>query len=198
MRFTMLETIREYALERLKASGEEDVLRRQHAAYYLALAEAAEPQIQGAEQAVWLDRLETEHDNLRAALAWSLEARGLRQENGFQAQVSHISPESSTSLQPPASSLSEIGLRLAAALGEFWWPLGHVSEGRRWLNQILDLRFAILDLEAADQSKIGYPNGVNLKICNRQGALPGRRTGLRPGRLRGGSHVAGGEPDSIP
>jgi predicted ATPase/transposase/transcriptional regulator with XRE-family HTH domain len=103
-RFTMLETIREYALERLEASGEEDILRRQHAAYYLELAEGAEPQIQGAEQAVWLDRLEMEHDNLRAALSWALTARA-----------------------------AEIGLRLAAALGEFWWPRGHVSEGRRWL-----------------------------------------------------------------
>jgi predicted ATPase/DNA-binding XRE family transcriptional regulator len=107
-RFTMLETIREYALERLEASGEEDMLRRQHAAYYLALAEGAEPQIQGAEQATWLDRLERDHDNLRAALSWAL-----------------------------AAGATEIGLRLAAALGEFWWPLGHVSEGRRWLAAAL-------------------------------------------------------------
>jgi len=107
-RFTMLETIREYALERLKASGEEDILRRQHAAYYLALAEGAEPQIQGAEQAAWLDRLEMEHDNLRAALSWAL-----------------------------TDGAAEIGLRLAAALGEFWWPRGHVSEGRRWLAAAL-------------------------------------------------------------
>jgi predicted ATPase/transposase/DNA-binding XRE family transcriptional regulator len=107
-RFTMLETIREYALERLEASGEEDVLRRQHAAYYLALAEGAEPQIQGAEQAVWLDRLEMEHDNLRAALSWAL-----------------------------TDGAAEVGLRLAAALGEFWWPRGHVSEGRRWLAATL-------------------------------------------------------------
>jgi transposase/tetratricopeptide (TPR) repeat protein len=107
-RFTMLETIREYALERLEASGEQDMLRRQHAAYSLALAEGAEPQIQGAEQAAWLDRLETEHDNLRAALSWAI-----------------------------TSGAAAIGLRLAAALGEFWWPRGHVSEGRRWLAAAL-------------------------------------------------------------
>jgi transposase len=141
-RFTMLETIREYARERLEASGDEEFLRRQHAEYYLALAEAAEPLIQGAEQAAWLDRLETEHDNLRAALSWSL-----------------------------ASGAAEIGLRLAGALGEFWWPLGHVSEGRRWLNQILNLRFAILDREAADQSRIQHQKSAIAKALYRAGEL---------------------------
>jgi predicted ATPase/transposase/DNA-binding XRE family transcriptional regulator len=141
-RFTMLETIREYALERLEASGEDDTLRRQHAAYYLALAEEAESQIQGAEQAVWLDRLEAEHDNLRAALRWAL-----------------------------SNGAAEIGLRLAAALGEFWWPRGHVSEGRGWLNQILDLRFTILDLETADQSKIQNLKSAIAKALYRAGEL---------------------------
>jgi predicted ATPase len=73
-RFRMLEPVRQYALERLRQSGEEDGARRRHAGYYLALAEEAEPRIKGHEQVEWLDRLEAENDNLRAAIGWSLEA----------------------------------------------------------------------------------------------------------------------------
>jgi tetratricopeptide (TPR) repeat protein len=108
-RFSMLETIREFALERLVASGEGPGLRRRHAQHYLALAEEAEPKLAGVEQAAWLERLETEHDNLRAALGWS----------GSDGE----SPE--------------IGLRLAGALLWFWYTRGHFAEGRRWLMQLL-------------------------------------------------------------
>jgi predicted ATPase/DNA-binding SARP family transcriptional activator/DNA-binding CsgD family transcriptional regulator len=72
-RFRLLETVRQYASEKLVESGEEDDIRRRHARFFLALAEEAEPGLRGPRQVEWLDHLEQEHDNLRAALAWSLE-----------------------------------------------------------------------------------------------------------------------------
>src|SRR6266581_2918392 len=73
MRLVMLETIREYGLEMLVASGEMEASQQAHAHYYLALAEEAEPELGGPQQAEWLERLEREHDNQRAAMQWSLE-----------------------------------------------------------------------------------------------------------------------------
>jgi predicted ATPase len=73
-RYRMLEPIRQYALEQLRESGEEDEVRRRHLQHYLALAEEAEPRIRGRDQIEWLDRLEAENDNLRAAIGWLLEA----------------------------------------------------------------------------------------------------------------------------
>ena len=107
-RFSMLETIREYALEQLAASGQAETLRRQHAAYFLALAEAIVPQLIEPQEARWLARLEEEHDNLRAALQWF---------------VDHDETEKAA--------------RLAAALRWFWDTHGHVGamEGRAtWLQ----------------------------------------------------------------
>lgn len=109
-RFTMLETIRAYALEHLAASGEETAARHAHLAYYLALAEAAEPHLSGAGQERWLQHLETEHDNLRQALHWSLE-------------------------QGDATT----ALRLGGALWRFWYVRSHLGEGRRWLEQALEV-----------------------------------------------------------
>ncbi|MCA1597832.1 MAG: tetratricopeptide repeat protein, partial [Chloroflexi bacterium] len=114
-RFTMLETIREYALEQLAASGQRKAVQERYAAYYLALAEAAAPHLHGPEQATWLRRLEAEQDNLRAALSWSCTAEG----------GGHLSP-------------AEVGLRLAAALWFFWHLRGSEGEGRRWIARVLE------------------------------------------------------------
>ncbi len=114
-RFTMLETIREYALEHLAAAGEADALFRAHAHYIFAQVEAAESQLTGVERGRWLARLEQEHDNLRAALAWTQRA--------------------------PAAD--PIGLRLRWDLSWFWYFRGYLSEGRAWAEGMLardDLR----------------------------------------------------------
>jgi predicted ATPase len=115
VRFTMLETIREYALTRLAEtnSGESreiDLVRRRHAAYFLDLAERAEANLRGPEQMPWMARLEEEHDNFRAALQ---ACRDLGD--------------------------SEIGLRLAAALWRFWQTRGYLSEGREQLLSTLSM-----------------------------------------------------------
>src|SRR5205814_2100056 len=113
LRFGMLETIREFAGEQLAAAGEGAAARRRQAAYFLRLAEEAEPRLTGAGRQGWLARLETEHDNLRAALAWSAEAVA-RGEAG-----------------------ADLGLRWAWALTWFWFFRGHVSEGRAWVEPAL-------------------------------------------------------------
>jgi tetratricopeptide (TPR) repeat protein len=133
-RFTMLETIREYALECLAERGEEEILRWRYAAYYLTLAEQAEQGLQGPDARRWLDRLEAEHDNLRAVLAWCLEEQAGKKQADQEAfeQLHSLSPG-----LPICLSRFEISLRLAAALWWFWWARGHGSEGRRWLAQAL-------------------------------------------------------------
>jgi predicted ATPase len=110
-RFLMLETIREYAAERLESSGEANAAQRRHLDYFLGLAARAEPHLHAATQLEWLDRLQAEHDNLRAALAWSLG-------EGHDAAVA---------------------LRLAAALHWFWAFRSYLSEGRAWLGAALAL-----------------------------------------------------------
>jgi predicted ATPase len=112
-RFVLLETVREYGLERLAEAGETETTHEAHAAYYLALAERAELELSSPQQISWFERLERVHDNLRAALSWFLEQGSERQR-------------------------SELALRLSGALSQFWFIRGYVSEGEYWLERTLD------------------------------------------------------------
>ncbi len=109
LRFTMLETIREYALERFTAQSAADATRRKHMQYYLGLAQAAEPHLFNEGRNVLLRRLAQELDNLRAALRWCLS--GARDRT--------------------------LALQLANALGSFWYLQGRLSEGRAWFEAAL-------------------------------------------------------------
>ena len=82
VRYTMLEPVRQYAREKLRESGEEDAVQERHAGFFLALAEEAEPEMSGPDQEAWLRRLEREHANLRAALAWALDPAHSRRTEG--------------------------------------------------------------------------------------------------------------------
>jgi len=109
-RFRMLVMIREYALEKLDGSDESEGIHARHAAAYLALAEGAAPHLQRKDQKRWLDRLELEHDNLRAALERDLGSRK-----------------------------TENAVRIVSALWRFWQARGHLREGRAWGDRVLAL-----------------------------------------------------------
>jgi predicted ATPase/class 3 adenylate cyclase len=111
-RYRMLETMRQYAGEKLIETGESELLRDRHLDHYLDLAETAAPHLVRPEQVEWLDRLEGDHDNLRAALEWSL-----------------------------GKQRPEQVLRLSAALGTFWYLHCHWIEGSRWLERALAMPF---------------------------------------------------------
>jgi predicted ATPase/DNA-binding CsgD family transcriptional regulator len=106
--YRMLEPVKQYAREKLEDAGEGETIRRRHADYFLALAEKAQPKLRGAEDKKWLERLEAEHDNMRAALSFALEAGEI-----------------------------ELTLQLAGVLGTFWHIHSHSDEGRKWLEAAL-------------------------------------------------------------
>jgi tetratricopeptide (TPR) repeat protein len=108
-RYGMLEPVRQYALEKLEESSEARVASRRHTAFFLDLAEQAHPELRGPHQAEWLDRLEREHGNLRAAMGRALSAE-----------------ETVTAT------------RLGWALWVFWWLRGYQREGRRWMEMLLE------------------------------------------------------------
>jgi predicted ATPase/class 3 adenylate cyclase len=156
-RFMMLETIQEYAREKLEESGEAEKFKHAHAEYSLALAEEANAELRGPEAPKGLERLEAEHDNMRAALEWAL-----GQEN------------------------AELGLRLAGALWWFWWMRGHYSEGRRWIEEALasDGRgspesrarslagVAALALEQGDLDRVEEASAEGLELLAREATGP--------------------------
>jgi predicted ATPase/class 3 adenylate cyclase len=107
-RYRMLETIRQYAHEKLFEMGEGDVMRARHRDWFAQWAEQGQAELTGPRQAAWLAHLEDEHDNLRAALEWAL------------------------------ASEPETGLRLAAAIWQFWDIRGYTSEGSKWLGKVLE------------------------------------------------------------
>jgi predicted ATPase len=109
VRYRLLEPVRQYAAAKLREAAETAVTRQRHLHWYLALAEQAEPALIGPGRELWMDRLEQEHDNLRAALGWSI----------------------------TDGNDSAAGLRLSAALWRFWQEHGYLGEGRRWLDSAL-------------------------------------------------------------
>lgn len=126
--FTMLETIREYALERFAAHDVDAIeqVRRKHVSFYVALAETAETELQGPRQAEWLDRLDAAHNNLRAALAWCRSDAG----------------------DP------RLGIRLVGALWRFWETRGYLQEGRATAEDMLD-RIGAAEVEARSKALRG-------------------------------------------
>jgi predicted ATPase/DNA-binding NarL/FixJ family response regulator len=130
-RFSMLETVREFAAEQLQLAGEAEVMRSRHATVFLQLAEGAEPALTGAHRGEWLDRLERDHDNLRAALA-------------------HLIGQGQAGL----------ALRLAGASWWFWYFHGHLSEGRRWLHEALALAATAPAPAAEARSQALDPHGA--------------------------------------
>ena len=126
-RFSVLETVREYGLERLEESGRKRPLRDRHAAYFLAFAERGEVERIGTAQRLWLDRLTADHANLRAALEWLTERGNL-----------------------------EAALRLAAACAWFWWFRGHYAEGRSRLEALVRQPGASTHARAWAAAMTGY------------------------------------------
>jgi tetratricopeptide (TPR) repeat protein len=163
-RFVMLETIHEYAREKLHESGEAAQVSRLHAEYFLAFAEEAEPELEGPDQASWMERLEADLDNFRAALSWLLEA-----------------------------GEAESALRIGGALWRFWRIRGHLSEGRRWLSEGLSGRDAapvgvraraMLVLGDLDVKQGDYPQGeekleASLALYREAGDMRGEAQALQ-------------------
>jgi predicted ATPase len=151
VRFTMLETLREYVVERLTAKGELERLRDWHAWYYLGVVEAAELGLRGHEQLLWLARLDEDRDNIRSALEWSrLRAKEgvMVNPHAFFEGEGPTSPgrheEMLSSMPGPGVGLPAIVLclRLAAALRPYWEWRGYLIEGRSWLGAALAIPLA--------------------------------------------------------
>ena len=153
MRFTMLETLREYALEQLTTQGEVERLRDWHACYYLREAEAAEIGLRGPQQLAWLARLTIDRDNFRAALQWSLQrAREggrictvpffIHEPNEERTAMAGMRILDSRGSAGNGLLAVELCLRLAAAFRPYWEWQGYLAEGRNWLGAALAVPLA--------------------------------------------------------
>jgi predicted ATPase/DNA-binding CsgD family transcriptional regulator len=147
-RLLMLETIRQHALEMLETSGQLRATRQRHAQFFLVLAERAEPELTGPDQSRWLETLEREHDNLRAALTFALEHD------------------------------TELGLRLTGALWRFWYTRGHFSEGRRWLESGLERDPTNAQTSAQAVKALGGLGSLAMAQGDHASALPALEQGL--------------------
>jgi predicted ATPase/DNA-binding SARP family transcriptional activator/DNA-binding CsgD family transcriptional regulator len=125
-RYRLLAPVRQYAQEKLSVSREVEAIGRRHAKFFLALAEEAEPELSRPRQAEWLDHLETEHDNFRAALSWALERE------------------------------IDLGPRMAGALCRFWHTRGYLSEGRRYLEAVARSDVAPVTVRAKALDGLGW------------------------------------------
>jgi predicted ATPase len=143
-RFSMLQTIQEFSKEKLIESGQEDSICERHADFYLTLALDAKPMLEGPEQEVWLDLLESEHNNLRAALSWYLERAEVEDELSTRAAKS--------------------ALQISSSLYMFWDTYGYVTEGRRWIQR------ALSQYEAPNRERVDALIGAGW-LANRQGEI---------------------------
>ena len=141
-RYYLLEMVRQYAAENLHASGEAEAVKRRHQEWYLTFAEQAEPALRTGEQEMWLMRLESEHGNIRAALAWSLKTGIEGDKKGEQAQP-----------------FTPLLLRFCSALQPFWHTRAHLAEGRTWCQRALQA-------EGAQER-----TALRAKVLNRAGIL---------------------------
>jgi non-specific serine/threonine protein kinase len=128
MRYRLLGTIRQYARDRLVESGEAAAVRSRHLEWFVGVAERAAPELRGTDQVLWLNRLEQEHDNFRAALEWSLSVEGG----------------------------AEAGMRLSGALYRFWYRRGYLTEGFQWLESALSAGRAPANARARALHGAGY------------------------------------------
>ena len=133
----MLETIRQYAREKLIQSGEIEISRRQHLKYFMELTTQAAPQFWRSKQREWMDRLEEEHDNLRAALEWSL-------------------------CEECGGDLLLMGMRIATAVSYFWMVRGYWSEAWDWMNELLKAS-QTAEMKSTEKAQLLYSAGFLVK-----------------------------------
>lgn len=146
-RYSLLESVRQYGSVRLEEAGERETWSGRHLAYWRAVAEESEPRLQGPDAKVWLERLDPEHDNMRAAMEWSLQIGQNR------------------------SDRLESGLLLAVALARYWRTRGFYAEGRSWLDSFLTAGNALDEKLHSESLSLALGRGMSMagRLAWRQG-----------------------------